>query len=97
MSPSPPANPDSDVMLAASFGGSEGNSEYFKFAENSPTSSDNTRDLEGHISELETMHEVRTTLIFSHTDELEFLELADADINPNKNLQDNGAMPPDIT
>ena len=45
-------------MLAASFGGSDGNSDYFKSAKNSPTIPANTPDLAGHISKMEAMHEV---------------------------------------
>ena len=53
-----PAGPDSDVMSAASFGGSDGNSDYVKLAKNSPTSLANTTDLEGNISKLETMKDI---------------------------------------
>ena len=45
-------------MSEASFGGSDGNSDYVKSEENSLTSLSNTPDLEGHIIELETMHKV---------------------------------------
>ena len=51
-SPSPPADLDSDVTLVASIGESDGNSDYVKLEENSPTSLANTPDLTGHISEL---------------------------------------------
>ena len=34
--PSPPANPDSDVPLAASFGGNDGNSDYIELAKTHP-------------------------------------------------------------
>ena len=49
---SPPADPDSDVTSVAIIGESEGDSDYVESAKNSPTSSANTPDLEGHISEL---------------------------------------------
>ena len=55
---SPPTGPDNNVMLAASFGESNGNSDYVESAENSPRSSANTPDLEGHISEMETTQKV---------------------------------------
>ena len=45
VSPSPPADPDSDVMAVASIGGSDGKSDYVELAENSPTSPSNTLDL----------------------------------------------------
>ena len=101
-SPSPPANPDSDAVLAASFGRSYVNSDYVNSAKNSPTSLSNTLDLVVHISKLEAMHEVsegeldaiaRLTVILSHTDELKILELADAETNPPENHQYNGATP----
>ena len=56
-SPSPPSDPDSDIMLATSFVGNDGNSDYVESVEKSPTSLTNTPDLEGHISKLETMYE----------------------------------------
>ena len=101
-SPSPPANPDSDAVLAASFGGSYVNSDYVNSAKNSPTSLSNTLDLVVYISKLEAMHEVsegeldaiaRLTVILSHTNELKILELADAETNPPENHQYNGATP----
>ena len=100
--PSPPAYPDSDITLAASFRGSGGNSDYVESAENSPTIPSNTLDLVRYISELEAMHEVsegnvgaiaRPTVLFYHTDELKIPELDDAETNPPENLQDNGATP----
>ena len=63
----------------------------------------NTPDLAGHISELEAMNKVsegeinaiaRPKVIFSHTDEIEITELADANTNPPKNIQDNGTRLP---
>ena len=51
--PSPPSDPDSGVTLAASFGGSDKNSDYVESAENSPTSPANKPDLTGHIRKLE--------------------------------------------
>ena len=45
-------------MSVESIGESDGDSDYVKSAENSPTSPDNTPDLEGYISELEEMHKV---------------------------------------
>ena len=101
--PSPTAIPDSDVMLAASFEGSDGNSDYVESEKNSPTIPDNTPDIAGHISELGGMHEIaegeldttaRPTVLFSHTDELEIQELAVAKTNPHENRQDDGAMTP---
>ena len=49
----PSTNSDSNVMLAASFGGSDGDSEYVESAENSTSRSTNTLDPVGHISKLE--------------------------------------------
>ena len=57
----------------------------------------------GYISELEAMHKVlegdidaikRPTVFFSHTDEIKFPGLTDAETKPPQNLQDNGATPP---
>ena len=45
-------------MLAESFGGSKGNSEYVKLTRNWPMSSAIMLDLMGHIRELETIHKV---------------------------------------
>ena len=45
------------------------------------------------VSEGEIDAIVRPMVIFSHTDELEIPELAEAKSNPPKNLQDNGATP----
>ena len=56
--PSPPANPDSDIMLAASFGGSDGNYDCVKSVKKPPTRPANMPDPKGHISKLEIMHEV---------------------------------------
>ena len=36
---------------------------------------------------------VQPTVLFSHTNELEIQELADAETNPTKNLQEKGATP----
>ena len=52
VSPSPPANQDSDVTLVESIGGSDGDSDYVESGKNSPTIPANTPDLEGYISEL---------------------------------------------
>ena len=85
------------------FGGNDGDYYYVESAENSPTSLANTPDLEGHISKLETMYKVsegeidaivRPTVIFYHTKQLGILELANAETDPYKNLQDNGATLP---
>ena len=82
MSPSPPANLDSDVTLVASILKSDGDSHYVESSENSPTSLANTLDIAGHISELEEMHEVakgelnaiaRPRVLFSRIDNLEIL------------------------
>ena len=63
----------------------------------------NTSDLEGHTGELETMHKfsegeldaiTRPTVLFSHTNELKILDLANADTNLPENHQDNGSTPP---
>ena len=59
-----------------------------------------------HISELEEMHKVaennpfelaRPTVIFSHIDKFEILELEDAETKTPENLQDNGATPSVLT
>ena len=56
----------------------------------------------GHIRKLEEMHEVlegelnaiaQTMVLFSHTNELKIPELANSEINPPENHQDNGATP----
>ena len=46
------------------------------------------------VSEGEIGAIIQPTVIFTHTNEIEVLELADAETNPTKNLQDNGATPP---
>ena len=56
--PSLPANSNSDVTSAASFGGSSVKSDYVELAEKSPTSPANILDLAGHISKLEAMRKV---------------------------------------
>ena len=104
--PSPPADHDSDVTSAAGFGGSDGDSDYVKLAENSPTSPADMPDLKGKIVKLETMHEVsegemndivQTTVILSHTNKIKIPELVNAKTNPPENIQENGATPPVIT
>ena len=81
---------------------SDGNSDYIESSENSPTSPANTPDLEGHISELEEMHEVsegnlvklaQPTVLFSYIDKLELPELDNAETNPPENHQDKGSTP----
>ena len=66
-------------------------------------SSANTLYLKGYNRKQETMHTVlegdinditQPTVIFSHTYELEIPELANAETDPPKNLQENGAAPP---
>ena len=102
-SPSPPANPDSDVMSVAIIVGSYSNSDYVELVKNSPRIPANTRNLAGHINKLEAMHEVSEgelnviawpMVLFSNTDELKILELTDAETNPPENHQDNGNTPP---
>ena len=101
--PSPPIDPDSDVISAESFGGSDGDLDYAELAENSPTRSVNTPDFEGHIRKLETMHEVsegeidtivQPIMIFSHTDELKIPELSDNKTKQPETLQEKYATPP---
>ena len=58
VSPRLPADPDSDVTSADSFGGIDCDSQYVKLTKNSPTSLAVTPNLAGHIREKETMHEV---------------------------------------
>ena len=58
VSPSLPADPDSDVTSAASFGGSDGDSDYSKLSKNSPTIPADTLDLVGKIIKVEAMHDV---------------------------------------
>ena len=64
--------------------------------EKSPTIQANTPDLEGHISELEEMHEVAKskivklilpTVIFSHIEEIKIPELNNAKTNPPENFR----------
>ena len=71
-----------------------------------PSSSAKTLDLAGHIIYLEMIQEVsegeintivQPMVFFSHTNELEIPELANADTDPTKNHQYNGASPPLIT
>ena len=57
-SPISPANPDSDVMSAASFEGSDSNSYYVELNENSPTRLDSTPYLAGQIRKMEVMYKV---------------------------------------
>ena len=52
-------------MSAASFGGSDGNSDYFKLAKISPMVSTNTPYLEVHFSKLEMIHKVLGGEIYS--------------------------------
>ena len=82
--PSPPTDQYSEVILAASFGGSDGDSDYVKVTKNSPTSPRDTLDLAGHTSELEVMYEVsegeldaiaQPTVLLSLTDDLKIPEL----------------------
>ena len=56
--PNPPANPYSDVLSAASFGGGDGDSDYVESVKNLPMGTANTPDLARHISKLGEMHEV---------------------------------------
>ena len=102
MSPSPPADQDSDVTLVASIGESDGNSDYVESAKNSPTSPANTLELEEQISELEKIQEVKEgdlvklsvlTVLLSCIDELELPEIDDDKTYPPENHQDNGATP----
>ena len=98
-----PADPDSDVMLAASSGESNGNSEYAMSPENLPTSSANMPELEGRTQELQQMHNVaeedidtlaRPTELFTHPDKLDPTELAADGTTLAKNHRNNGALPP---
>ena len=102
-SPRAPTEPNSDVIVAASFGGSDGDSEYLKSTKNSPLSLANTLDLARNIRKLEIMHKVWVReiiatvwpmVIFSHTNELEITELANAKTDPTKNIQDYGSTTP---
>ena len=86
----------------ANIGESDGDSDYVESAENSPTSLSNLLDLVVHIIELEEMHEVaecdiiefaQSTVISPRIDELEILELNDANTDPPENHQDNDATP----
>ena len=90
-------------MSEASFGGSDGKSDYVESTENLPMSLSNTPGLKVHVRELETIHKVsegeidaivRPTVLFSHNDKLKIPELVDAETDPPENLQDNGATPP---
>ena len=89
------ARPESDIMSAASFGGSDDNLDYVELAEKTPTSSYNTPDLEGHIRKLETTHELlegdintiaQPTVFFYLTNELKMTEFADSETGPPENL-----------
>ena len=102
-SPSPPADQYSDVTLMGSIGENNGDSGYVNSAEKSPTSPANMPDLEGHINELEEIHEVAKgelvkialpTVLFFRIDELEIPELGDAETDPPENHQYNGVTPP---
>ena len=71
--------------MAASFVGSDGDSDYVKATKTSPTSPSDTPDLAGHIIKLEVMYEVsegeldaiaQPTVLLSHTDDLKIPELA---------------------
>ena len=93
-------------MLSASFGGSDGDSEYVESTGKLPTSSVITPDLARHIREMETMYEVlvdkinaifRPMVIFTHTNKLKITELVNANTKPIKKNQDNGATPPLVT
>ena len=100
---SPPTNLYSDATTVVSIRDTNGDSDYVKLAENSPTSPVNTPNLAGHISELEEMHKVVEgkldaiavpTVLFSRIDKLEIPELNDAETKQPENHQDNGATPP---
>ena len=52
------AGPDGDVTLVASYGESDGNTEYIKLPKNLRTRSANTPELEGCIRELKQMPKV---------------------------------------
>ena len=82
----------------ASIGESDGDSNYCESAVNSPMSPANTPDLEGHISELEEMHEVaegdlvelaRPMVLFSLIDELKLPELDNAKTDLPESHQEN--------
>ena len=87
-------------MLVASIGESDGDSDYVKLAENSPTIPANTPYLAGHISKLEEMYKVAEgdlaspTVLFYRIDEIEILELNDAKTYPPGNHQYNGYILP---
>ena len=97
------SNNDSGVTLTASSGEIDGNSEYVKSPENSPTSSANTPELEGCIREIQYMHKDtkvdidgidQPTEIFNQTNELNPTDTSNNKTTLAKNHQDNGAMPP---
>ena len=78
-------------MSAASFVGSDRDSDYVESVKNSPMISSNTPYLNGYISELETMHGVleretntiiQPTVFSPHTNELEIPDLANAETDP---------------
>ena len=52
-----------------------------------------TEDSMQVVSEGEIGAIIQPTVIFTHTNELEIPEIADAKTGPTPNLQDNGAMP----
>ena len=56
VSPSPPSDPDSDVVLLGCFGESDDNSYYVESAKKSPTILANMPYLAGHIIKLKEMH-----------------------------------------
>ena len=99
-------NPDSDVLLEAGSIESNGDSDYVESPTNLPMISANMPELEGHILELQWMHEftevdidniTQSTELFIQSDKLDPMELVDGEITPAKNHRDNGAFLPHST
>ena len=93
-------------MSVASYGESDGNSEYVDSPKNLPTRLANTLQLKIHILELQHMHEVaedniddiaQPTYLFTQPDELDPKELANDGTTMDENHQYNGASPRNVT
>ena len=76
-----PADPDSDVMSTASSGEIDGNSDYVESPKNFPTRLFKMTELEGHILELQQIHEVAEDYIDENTQPTEIFAQND-DLDP---------------
>ena len=106
VTPIPTANPESDIVLVASSGESNGKSDYIESCKNLPASSENMPEIVGHISKLEQMHEFAAVNIrdfsqprelFTQPDEVNPTDISNNDTNLAKKHRDNGDNAPLVT